>query len=86
MAVDLGYRDGQGRETTRIVEPAGLLGTRSGWYLAAWCRLRAAPRAFRLDRITHAKLTRERISPRSLDAILPDLPFELAEPALVQIQ
>jgi len=83
VAVELTYRDGDSRETVRIVEPAGLLGTRRGWYLAAWCRLREAPRAFRLDRIVGASLTEEAINPRSLDAMLPDLPFEVAEPALI---
>ena len=83
VAVELIYRDGQARETRRVVEPAGLLGTRAGWYLAAWCRLRQAPRAFRLDRIAQAGLTGESCSPRSLDAMLLDLPFELAEPALM---
>ena len=83
LAVELTYCDMQGRETVRVVEPAGLMGTRRGWYLAGWCRLRQAPRAFRVDRISEARLTREQISPRPLDAILPDLPFDLAEPALV---
>jgi predicted DNA-binding transcriptional regulator YafY len=83
VAVELTYRDGQGRETVRVVEPAGVVGTRSGWYLAAWCRLREAPRAFRLDRIAQAALTGEPVTPRPLDAMLPDLPFELAEPALM---
>ncbi len=59
------------------------MGTRHGWYLAAWCRLREAPRAFRLDRITQARLTGEAVSARPLDEMLPDLPFELAEPALI---
>ena len=67
----------------RVVEPAGVLGTSKGWYLAAFCRLRQAPRAFRLDRIAEARLTQEPIAPRPLDAMLPDLPFELAEPALM---
>lgn len=83
VAVELTYRDGQARETQRVVEPAGLVGTRGGWYLAAWCRMRQAPRAFRLDRIAGANLTGDPCSPRSLDAMLPDLPFELAEPALM---
>ena len=82
VAVELTYRDALARETRRVVEPAGLLGTHSGWYLAAWCRLRQAPRAFRLDRIAQVSLTSEAISPRSLDAVLPDLPFEVAEPSL----
>ena len=83
VAVELTYRDAESRESIRVVEPAGLVGTRHGWYLAAWCRLRQAPRAFRLDRIAQASLTQEAVSGRSLDAMLPDLPFELAEPALM---
>lgn len=46
VAVELTYRDLQNRETVRVVEPAGLFGTGNGWYLAAWCRLRQAPRIF----------------------------------------
>lgn len=83
VALALIYRDGQARETVRVVEPVGVFGTHSGWFLAAWCRLRGAPRIFRLDRIAQATLTHEPVSPRSLDAVLPDLPFELAEPALM---
>jgi predicted DNA-binding transcriptional regulator YafY len=83
VAVELTYRDVQARQTIRVVEPAGVVGTRKGWYLAAYCRLRQAPRAFRLDRIAEARLTDEPVVPRSLDAMLPDLPFELAEPALM---
>jgi predicted DNA-binding transcriptional regulator YafY len=83
LAVELTYRDAESRETFRVVEPAGMLGTRGGWYLAAWCRLRQGPRAFRLDRIADANLTADRFTARPLDAILPDLPFELAEPTLM---
>ena len=83
LALELCYRDFQGHETVRVVEPGGLLGTRSGWYLAAYCRLRQAPRAFRLDRIASATLTQEHFEPHSLDAMLPDVPFDLAEPALM---
>ena len=83
VALEMTYHDFRSRETLRVVEPAGLVGTRHGWYLAAWCRLRAAPRAFRLDRIASATLTTEPIAARALDTMLPDLPFELAEPALM---
>jgi predicted DNA-binding transcriptional regulator YafY len=83
VAVELVYRDAAARETARVVEPAGVVGTSKGWYLAAYCRLRQAPRAFRLDRIAQARLTQEPVTPRSLDAMLPELPFELAEPALM---
>jgi predicted DNA-binding transcriptional regulator YafY len=83
VAVELTYRDGQARQTIRIVEPAGVVGTRRGWYLTGWCRLRQGARAFRLDRIAQASLTREPVTPRSLDEMLTELPFELAEPALM---
>ncbi|HET7094113.1 MAG TPA: WYL domain-containing protein, partial [Thermomicrobiales bacterium] len=83
VALALVYRDAQDRETARVVEPVGLVGARNGWYLAAWCRLRQGPRTFRLDRIAHAALTDEPIAPRSLDAVLADLPYELAEPSLM---
>jgi predicted DNA-binding transcriptional regulator YafY len=82
VAVELSYRDAGDRETLRVVEPAGIFGTHHGWYLAAWCRLRRGRRAFRLDRIARVSLTSETITPRPLDAVLPDFPFELAEPAL----
>jgi predicted DNA-binding transcriptional regulator YafY len=83
VAVEMRYTDSQMQTTERVVEPHGLVGTRNGWYLVAWCRLRQAPRAFRLDRIDGTRLTDEPITPRSLDAMLPDFPFEVAEPALV---
>jgi predicted DNA-binding transcriptional regulator YafY len=83
VAVEMHYRDIGGNETVRVVEPGGLMGTRHGWYLAAYCRMRQAPRAFRLDRIAGATLTGEHFTERSLDSLLPELPFELAEPALM---
>jgi predicted DNA-binding transcriptional regulator YafY len=82
VAVALTYTDAEARATQRTVDPHGIVGTRNGWYLVAWCRMRQAPRAFRLDRITGASLTSEPITPRSLDAMLPDFPFEVAEPRL----
>lgn len=83
VAVELTYRDLRGRETRRIVEPAGIIGTNYGWYLAAWCRLRQASRTFRLDRIAQISLTGEIVTSRSLDAILHELPFDMAEPNLM---
>jgi predicted DNA-binding transcriptional regulator YafY len=82
-AIELVYRDVQAHETVRVVEPAGLLSTRSGWYLAAWCRLRQDFRVFRLDRITRARLTGDTIVSRSLDEALRVVPFDLTEPALM---
>jgi predicted DNA-binding transcriptional regulator YafY len=82
LALEITYRDARERETTRVIEPAGLFATRSGWYLSAWCRLRQAPRAFSLDRIATARLTGERVPPRSLDEQLRDIPFDLTEPPM----
>jgi predicted DNA-binding transcriptional regulator YafY len=82
LAVVLTYRDAEGRASSRVVEPAGVVGTHNGWYLVGWCRTRQAVRSFRLDRISQVTLTDEPVTPRSLDAMLPDFSFEIAEPAL----
>ena len=37
-----------------------------------------APHAFRADRIAEATFTHEPVAPRSIDAVLPDLPFDMA--------
>ncbi|WP_327328077.1 WYL domain-containing protein [Streptomyces sp. NBC_01210] len=60
----LTYTDRAGAATTRDVEPLGLLWGPSGWYLAAWCRLRSAVRGFQLDRITSLELSDERVASR----------------------
>lgn len=46
------YVDKHGATTEREVEPVMFLAGAEDWYLVAWCRLRDALRAFRLDRIT----------------------------------
>lgn len=60
----LTYTDPSGAATTRDVEPLGLLWGPSGWYLAAWCRLRSAVRGFQLDRITSLEPSDERVASR----------------------
>ncbi|WP_053692831.1 helix-turn-helix transcriptional regulator [Streptomyces sp. WM6372] len=60
----LTYTDRAGAATTRDIEPLGLLWGPSGWYLAAWCRLRSAVRGFQLDRITSLELSDERVVSR----------------------
>ncbi|WP_042434534.1 helix-turn-helix transcriptional regulator [Streptacidiphilus anmyonensis] len=66
----LSYLDAAGRESDRLVEPAGLLTADGKWYLIAWCRTRRAGRGFRLDRITSATPTTERAQPHDLAALL----------------
>lgn len=54
------YRNRNGEDTDRAVEPAALAATNGHWNLLAWCRLRGGPRWFRTDRIVAAHLTTER--------------------------
>ncbi|MCC6175224.1 MAG: YafY family transcriptional regulator [Chloroflexi bacterium] len=44
----------------RDVEPVRLIHLNDGWYLAAYCRLRQAPRVFRLDRVDRLAVLEER--------------------------
>ncbi|MFG2577008.1 helix-turn-helix transcriptional regulator [Streptomyces sp. NPDC048481] len=69
-ALRLSYTDAAGRESERVVEPAGLLTADGRWYLVAWCRTRRAGRGFRLDRITAAAPTGEQASSHDLSALL----------------
>ncbi|MGW5643924.1 helix-turn-helix transcriptional regulator [Saccharopolyspora sp. NPDC003752] len=66
----LSYIDAAGRESDRVVEPAGLLTANGHWYLIAWCRTRRAGRGFRLDRITAAAPTGEQAQPHDLTELL----------------
>lgn len=69
------YVDGAGATTVRDIEPGLFLGGRNGlWYLAAWCRLRDRPRAFRLDRVLSAVPTGERAPARPVEQFACDRP------------
>lgn len=68
--LQLSYVDAAGRESHRMVEPAGLLTADGKWYLIAWCRTRQSGRGFRLDRITAATPTREQAPPHDLTGLL----------------
>lgn len=59
-AVQLCYTASYNRQTsTRDVEPIGLCHYGGHWHLIAWCRLRAALRDFRLDRIEEIEILAE---------------------------
>jgi predicted DNA-binding transcriptional regulator YafY len=73
----LDYVDRDGEPTRRDVEPVALLGIHPNWYLWAWCRMRDAPRAFRLDRIRGAVMYDEVAPDRGLD------PADIEVPALI---
>ncbi len=79
--VRISYTDRGGERTRREVEGAGFLGANDGWwYLGAYCRLRQDNRLFRLDRITRASLTNERVPSRDLDDVLGWLPAPTVPP------
>jgi predicted DNA-binding transcriptional regulator YafY len=50
--VTFAYRTADGRDTSRTVDPHGLVHRSGRWYLVGYDHDRAADRAFRLDRIT----------------------------------
>lgn len=51
------YQDVHGVTTSRTVWPLGVFFWGATWTLVGWCELRAAYRAFRLDRIQRLQLT-----------------------------
>lgn len=57
--VTLEYVARGGTVSERTVEPMAVVGNAPHWYLWAWCRLRDAPRSFRIDRIRGATMLEE---------------------------
>lgn len=54
----------RGDDTTRAVEPLGLVRTGAFWLVVAWCRLRGDVRVFRADRVRAHRVLDERFAPR----------------------
>ena len=69
----LDYVDANGTATDRTVEPLVVIGDPPLWYLWGWCRLREAPRAFKIDRIRGAVMHEEFVPDRGslIDAYFP---------------
>lgn len=65
--VVLDYVDREGAVSDRPVEPVAVVNVEGRWYIWGWCRLREAPRSFRLDRIKGATMTDEIAPDRGLD-------------------
>lgn len=80
--VRLGYRDRDGAETRREVEPLGSIGKGGDWYLVAWCRLRGGVRVFRGDRMVSVELTDERPPPRTFRPEDLDIPVGTLRPVV----
>ena len=64
-------------ESDRIVEPTLLVFQWTSWYLWGWCREKAAPRLFKLDRMDSLRIG-ETFTPRQIE--MPDLLGESAFP------
>jgi predicted DNA-binding transcriptional regulator YafY len=60
------YRDREGRDNKRDVEPHALVCTGSRWYLLAWDVTRAGWRTFRVDRIAGKPVAGRRFLPRRI--------------------
>ena len=56
----IGYADGQGRRTNRIVWPIAMAYYVDATLVGAWCELRSDYRNFRIERIQSSKVLRER--------------------------
>lgn len=67
--VQIWYRDAQGHETVRDVEPMIFACRQGRWYLIGWCRMRDGVRWFTVSRITEAYLRSQPYLPRDVDLI-----------------
>ncbi|MFC1236444.1 helix-turn-helix transcriptional regulator [Vibrio sp. F74] len=70
--LSIGYISEKGIKTKRRIEPQYILLNWPAWYLLGWDELRAAPRLFRIDRITEAIIEKERFRLRSSRGLLSD--------------
>jgi predicted DNA-binding transcriptional regulator YafY len=78
------YRDAEGRESSREIEPLGYIGKGQDWYLVSWCRLRDGVRAFRGDRVLEAVPTGERPPARTVSAEELAIPFGELRPIVLE--
>jgi predicted DNA-binding transcriptional regulator YafY len=62
------YRNRDGEESRRLVEPHSLVNLGRRWYLVAWDRQRADWRTFRVDRLRAPAAAGARFAPRRLPA------------------
>lgn len=73
--LEFDYRDRFGATTRRRVEPLLLLYGFHTWYLGSWCRLRDAPRCFRVDRMLDITVCDESFPARALESLDLDIPL-----------
>ncbi len=75
LVIAIEYRDRKKDDSSREVEPLGVLSLDDDWYLVGWCRLRDDARTFRLDRIRRADLTGEAAPVRDPERFLEFMPW-----------
>ncbi|MCO5993622.1 helix-turn-helix transcriptional regulator [Actinoallomurus rhizosphaericola] len=76
--VRFAYAGRDGTRTEREVEPVAFVAGARDWHLIGWCRLRDAPRIFRIDRIRQAALLEEVAPPRDYSGATPHVTDLLA--------
>lgn len=84
MVVCLCYKNAEGVLSERRVRPLAIWAFTDGWLFVGWCEVRADFRAFRLDRISSIRTTKDRFaddSDRNLEAY-----FQQRMPAANRLQ
>lgn len=79
MTIDISYVDKVGAASNRRVDPLGIIYFQDSHCLIAWCHLRQAPRAFRLDRIQAMTVTDDSFRPKRIP-MLRDAIAEMSKP------
>lgn len=67
--VRMRYTAGDGKTTTRDVEPVLFASLNGQWYLIGWCQMRDAMRWFVVSRIERATVTRDVCSGHTIDEV-----------------
>lgn len=65
------YRDVQGSDTARRVDPLLLVQAHGAWYLRGWCLDRAAERTFAVDRMRAVRVSPEQVAAREAARVPP---------------
>jgi predicted nucleotidyltransferase component of viral defense system len=80
LCIDLEYRDEQGRQSTRVIEPYSLRRTQAGDVLLMAVRSDSGEaRSYRLDRILSARATQRAFSPRYPVELTPSGPLSIPD-------
>ena len=60
MIIEIDYTNIDDNKSKRALEAVGVSYSHPHWYLSAWCHLREEYRVFRLDRISHIDITKNK--------------------------